>query len=380
MKLGIKSMKLNAPPQLTHRLFKARLLAVASLTLWFATAESRAEKPASVPGQEFTAEIQVSWMNSAWSVFFANKGKQPALDDWWLTEAKWETALKSREALEKLMTKKDKSETLPVTFKLWVPEGVKCIQGLVVASGHGTGATFYKSDDLRKIAAELHLGLLTFIGQNMQRGFWPTSLFYDQVKGLSQASSHPELENVPLFLYGHSNGTGFSGIFPGLHPDRVWGWISMRPGAVRQVYQPKAATVPGMVMFGEKDHFFYEPSCQQNIGIIGGLRKEHSSMVHMVVQPGQGHSPDEKAWELVHAFIKESFAARVPADSDPLKGPVKLTSLKLEDGYLGQNWGPAKGGKQELPVMPYSEFKGDMATTSWLINAAYAKAWQELQR
>ena len=41
---------------------------------------------------------------------------------------------------------------------------------------------------------------------------------------------------------------------------------------------------------------------------------------------------------------------------------------------------PAKGGKQELPVMPYSEFKGDMATTSWLINAAYAKAWQELQR
>jgi hypothetical protein len=376
----MKRMKRNAPPRFSHRLFEAILLASASVAVWFAAIESRAEKPAGVAGQQFTAEIQVSWMNNAWSLFFANKGKKPALDDWQLTQAKWETAVQSRDKLEKLMTKKDKRETSPVTFKLWVPEGVTCVKGLVVASGHGTGDNFYASDELRSIATELRLGLLTFIGDNMQRGFWPTSLFDDQLKGLGRASKHPELENVPLFLYGHSNGTGFSGIFPGLHPDRVWGWISMRPGAVRQVYQPKAAAVPGMVMFGEKDHFFYEPSYQENIGIIGGLRKEHSSMVHMVVQPGQGHSPDDKAWELVRAFLKESFAARVPADSDPLKGPVALTSLRLEDGYLGQNWDPAKGGKQELPVMPYSEFKGDMATTSWLINAAYAKAWQELQR
>jgi hypothetical protein len=267
-----------------------------------------------------------------------------------------------------------------VTFKLWLPEGVKCVKGMVVASGHGTGDNLYKSDDLRKIAVELHLGLLTFLGDPMQRGFWPTSLFHDQVKGLAQTSKHPELENVPLFLYGHSNGTGFSGVFPGLHPDRVWGWISMRPGAVRQVYQPNAASVPGMVMFGEKDHFFYEPSYEENIGIIAGLRKEHSSMVHMAVQPGQGHGPDAQAWELVYAFIRASFAARVPAESDPLKGPVGLTNLKLEDGHLGQNWDPAKGGKQELAVVPYSKFQGDMANTSWLISEAYAKAWQALQR
>jgi hypothetical protein len=351
-----------------------------ALAFCLASTDSRAEATASVPGQEFSSQIEVSWMNSVWSLFFANKGKKPALDDWSFTEEKWETAQKSRETLERLMTKKNKSETLPVTFKLWLPKGVNCIKGLVVSSGHGSGDNLYKSDDLRKIATELQLGLITFLGENMQRGFWPTSLFYDQVKGLAQASKHPELENVPLFLYGHSNGTGFSGVFPGLHPERVWGWISMRPGAVRQVYQPKAAPVPGMVMFGEKDHFFYEPSYQENIGIIGGLRKEQSSMVHMVVQPAQGHGPDAQAWELVYAFIRESFAARVPADSDPLKGPVGLKSLRLEDGYLGQNWDPAKGGKQELAVTPYSKFKGDMANTSWLINASYAKAWQELQR
>lgn len=154
----------------------------------------------------------------------------------------------------------------------------------------------------------------------------------------------------------------------------------MRPRVVSQVYQPKAAPVPGMVMLGEKDHFFYESSYQESIGIIGGLRKEHSSLAHMVVQPARGHGPDARTWELVYAFIGESFAARVPAESDPLQGPVGLKSLKLEDGYLGQNWDPAKCGKQELAAIPYSKFKGDMATTSLPINASYAKAWREFQR
>lgn len=323
-----------------------------------------------VPGREFTDQIEVPEVHNVWTVFFANKGKQPAFDDWWMDDAKWKAAL----------AKKGEGKREPVTFKLWIPEGTTCLRGLVVASGHGSGVSLYGREDMRKIAVQLHLGLLTFIGNNMQRGFWPTSLFYDELKKLTVASQHPELENLPFFLYGHSNGTGFSGIFPAHHPERVWGWVSMRPGAVRQVCQPKAAGVPGMVMFGETDHFFTEPSPREYIDLIGRLRKEHSSMIHMVVQPGGTHAPDARAWELVYAFLKESFAERVPVDSDPLKGVVKLKSLKLENGCLGQNWDPVKGGRQELVVTPYPQFKGDLAGTSWLINAAYAKAWQEFQR
>ena len=132
-------MKLIALLWLPRPLYKAGRLAVVSFALWFAGADSRGAEPASVPGQEFTAEIQVSWMNNAWSLFFANKGKKPALDDWWFTQEKWDTAQKSRETVEKLMKRKDKRETAPVTFNLWLPEGVKCVKGMVVASGHGTG-------------------------------------------------------------------------------------------------------------------------------------------------------------------------------------------------------------------------------------------------
>ena len=74
------------------------------------------------------------------------------------------------------------------------------------------------------------------------------------------------------------------------------------------------------------------------------------------------------------------FAARVPSDADPRQGAVKLNSLSLDKGYLGQNWDPAKGGYQDLAIAPFAAFAGDKSTASWLLNAAYATDWQRFQK
>ena len=47
---------------------------------------------------------------------------------------------------------------------------------------------------------------------------------------------------------------------------------------------------------------------------------------------------------------------------------------------MGQNWDPAQGGYQELPIAPFADFSGDKATASWLVNAAFAADWQAFQR
>jgi len=290
--------------------------------------------------------------------------------DWKLSDEQWAEVVKQKSG----------GKREDVKFDLWIPEGIGTARGIIVMSGHGSGETLYKHSELRKIARELHLALFKFVGNPMQRGFWPRSLLYERLAAYAEKSQHPELVNAPLFLYGHSNGTGFSAIFPATEGARVWAWVSMRPGTTFQVYQPGAAQVPGMIIFGEDDGFLARFSKEENMAVVETMRKKHHALWHYAVEPKTGHGPGEKTWPLVFSFLRHSFAARVPADADPSKGLVKLNELNVAVGLLGQNWNAAKGGYQMLPIAPFAEFSGDKSTASWLLNAAYAADWQTFQR
>lgn len=290
--------------------------------------------------------------------------------DWKIGDEAWAAAVKE----------KGEGRREEVRFDLWVPDGVAVVKGVVVLSGHGSGEPLFKRADLRTLATELELALFKFTGNPMQRGFWPRTLLFERLKAFGEQSGHPELAHAPLFLYGHSNGTGFSTVFPSYRPERVWGWVSMRPGITFQVYQPGAAQVPGLVIFGEDDHFLARPSREENLAVVPALRKNHHALWNIAVEPKTGHGPGEKTWPLVFSFLRHTFAARVPADVDPRQGPVKLNALDIEQGHLGGNWDSARGGYQQLPVAPYAEFTGDKSAASWLVNAGYAADWQAFQR
>ena len=289
---------------------------------------------------------------------------------WSLTDEQWRAAVAA----------KGEGKREDVVFALWIPEGLATVRGLVVISGHGSGETLYRHAGLRAMARELGLGLFKFTGNPMQRGFWPRSLLDDRLRAFGKTSGHPELVNAPVFLYGHSNGTGFSAIYPASGDTRVWAWVSMRPGTTFQVYQPGAAKVPGLVIFGEDDDFLKRPSVAENLAVVPAMRKNHEALWGFAVEPKTGHGPGEKTWPLVFSFLRHSFAARVPAMADPAKGPVTLTELSTSSGYLGTNWDSAKGGYQDLATSLFGEFNGEKSSASWLINEAFAKDWRIFQR
>lgn len=292
--------------------------------------------------------------------------------DWALDDAQWRA----------VVAQKGEGKREDVRFDLWLPAASRTIRGIVVMTGHGSGETLYKHPQLRQIAQELNLALFKFVGNPMQRGFWPRSLLQERLQAFAQKSSHPELIHAPLFLYGHSNGTGFSAIFPAAQPEtaRVWAWVSMRPGTTFQVYQPGASQVPGMVIFGEDDPFFARPSKEENMAVVEAMRKKHQALWHCVVEPKTGHGPGEKTWPLVFSFLRHSFAARVPPEADVTSGPVKLRPLTLASGYVGENWNAKAGGYQTLPIMPVSQSPQAVSSTaSWLLNAHYAADWQTFQ-
>lgn len=289
--------------------------------------------------------------------------------DWKVSDDEWREAVR----------KKGEGKKEEVKFDLWLPGEIAAVKGIVVISGHGSGETLFKHPGLRRLARELHLAIFKFVGNPMQRGFWPKHLLYERLNGFADRSRHPELRHAPLFLYGHSNGTGFSAIFPATEGERVWAWVSMRPGVTFQVYQPGAAQVPGLIIFGEDDHFLARPSKEENLAVVPAIRKKYHALWNVAVEPKTGHGPGEKTWPLVFSFLRHTFAARVRADVDASQGPVKLSVPALESGYLGQNWDVVKGGYQSLAIAPFPAFTGDKSTASWLVNGAYAKDWQRFQ-
>jgi hypothetical protein len=290
--------------------------------------------------------------------------------DWKVSDEEWREAVKQ----------KGEGGREEVRFDFWLPNNIPTVRGIVVMSGHGSGESLYRRADLRKLAKELHLALFKFVGNPMQRGFWPRSLLTEHLKTFGAKSGHPELQHAPLFLYGHSNGTGFSAIFASYEPQRVWGWVSMRPGITFQVYQPGAAQSPGLVIFGEDDPFLARPSKEENLAVVPALRQNHRALWNLAVEAGTGHGPGEKTWPLVFSFLRHSFTARVPGDADANNGPVKLRALPLQSGHLGQNWQTEPGGHQKLLIAPFADFPGDKTSASWLLNAAYAADWQAFQQ
>ena len=289
---------------------------------------------------------------------------------WNISEAQWRAAVMQR----------GEGKREQVKLQLWLPEGVTIVRGVVAISRHGSGFGLFRHAELRKLARELRLALFMFEGNPVQRGFWPKSWLYEQLRAFGARTHHPELEHAPLFLYGHSSAVGFSALFAAEQSERVWGWVAMRAGYTFQIYQPGAAKAPGLIIYGEQDKYFANAHQAENLAFVPMMRKHYDAVWNLVIEPKSGHGPGEATWQLVFSFLRHTFAARVPADADARTGPVKLSPLKVESGYLGHNWDSTKGGYQTLLIAPYASFAPDKATASWLINAEFARDWQTFQR
>ena len=314
------------------------------------------------------------------------------------------------EAGDPLLLPRPTSAAMQADFSLWLPKTVKKVRGLVVISRHGSGENFFAHQPLRQLAAELHLGLVGFIGDGIQRGMVPGTL-ENALSKLAEESAHPEIKNAPIFTFGMSNGAGFSCGYPCISPERVIGWIAYHPGsdllfsrecdpsAVERAVarDPKSAwmskqppplySIPGLVVVGELDELAglskgtpSKPDGNTKLA-LERARREHDALMQLIVEPGAGHGHiEDKSWTIVLAFIKSVLPMRLATNYDATQGPAKLKRVSPIDGWLGKNWDIDRGGRQELVITAAKLFKGDRGVTSWLPNKAYAKQWQRFSR
>ena len=54
----------------------------------------------------------------------------------------------------------------------------------------------------------------------------------------------------------------------------------------------------------------------------------------------------------------------------------QLRPVKIEQGWLGENYDRVKGGQQDLAIYPYDKYPGDRAVANWLPDRQFAETWR----
>lgn len=309
--------------------------------------------PVTADRAEFTARLS---MGITLSPIPAPKDFSLIPDEQW---QQWLATLDAR--------KQTGDDTEQVVFQAYIPEEAKKLRAVFLLTRHGIGSIDHPR--LRDFAKRNSVALVSVKGNPVQRGFYPVDLLDEPMARLGEMLKHPELPALPVISFGHSNGTGFSGIIASQRPDRTLAWISYHSGAAFHLQFPGVEQVPGLVMHGLIDPFFkngQEPTVKH-------LRQQRNAPIVMMLEANVAHGPVDKdqnaTWDFIAAFAEAALRTRLNED-----GTVK--PVVIEKGWLGANYDPGKGGQQELGIAPYADFKGDRSVANWLPDEAFAAVWQ----
>ena len=189
-------------------------------------------------------------------------------------------------------------------------------------------------------------------------------------------SGHPELENAPWCLWGHSGGGFWSSIMQTLDPDRIVA-IWFRSGTAFSTWEkgdiPKpdisaaALAIPAMCNPGAKENGDkrFNSAWTGNLAMFQAYRFK-GAPIGFAPDPRTGHETGDSRY-LAIPFFDACLAMRLPSRAgDPLK-PVDMK----------QAWFAELQGDE---VQPAAKFTGKANEAVWLPNERIAKAWLEYVR
>ena len=250
------------------------------------------------------------------------------------------------------------AEQMLKQVRLWIPEGLATVRGILVVSNGAGGDT---RDSYREVwyGEFMHLHDFAFLGA---KGFTShiESLHVMQhaLQQIAQDAHHPELVNVPYVTTGFSAGGGYASRLLVEVPDRV---IASVPVCSRLNLPdtPSAGSLatPACIISGGQEGKLVavvEP-------VLAAYRPQGARFGWMTVQ-NSGHArcgQEVLAMPLLDAAVR----LRYPPDADVRKGPVKLKDLDAMDGWVADNttW---KSGL--TMIAPARQFKGALGKSSWL--------------
>lgn len=280
--------------------------------------------------------------------------------------------------------------SLGVTYRLWVPDGVKTLRGVIVHQ-HGCGEGSCKG--AVTAAQDLHWQALAkkwdcaLLGPSYHQGakdncrLWcdprngSEKTFLRSLSDFAAQSGHPELDKVPWCLWGHSGGGFWSSLMLTLHPERIAA-IWFRSGSAFGAWSkgeiptpeltPAVYQVPVMFNGGLKE----EGNNRHGLARVADRAmfkswREHGAPAGFARDPRTGHESGDSRY-LAIPFLDACLALRLPEKGNATQ---QLRPVDMRQAWLA----PMFGGEAQ----PASLYSGKPDEMGWLPNEQIAKAWAE---
>lgn len=279
---------------------------------------------------------------------------------------------------------------LGVTYRLWVPEGVTAVRGVIVhqhgcGAGAGKGAVTAADDwHWQALAKKWDCALMGPVYHQAEQDncrWWcdprngSDKAFLKALGELGAKSGHPEIERAPWCLWGHSGGGFWSSLMLTLRPERIVA-IWLRSGSAYGAWSrgeipapqlsPGVYAVPMMFNGGAKEESDpkHGPPRVADRALFKEWR-EHGAPAGFAKDPRTGHECGDSRY-LAIPFFDACLSLRLPG-----KGS-QTQDLKPVD--MKQAWLAPMFGEEATPAAAYT---GEASAAGWLPNEALAKARAE---
>jgi hypothetical protein len=279
--------------------------------------------------------------------------------------------------------------------KLWVPPTANPVRGVFI-SGHGGGGgdsrDFARDENMKALAARYGFGLAglhNFPGGQVypvagqgggprgEGGAAPAQpatpggqRFFDAFNEFAALGIHPEIANIPFVFFGSSNGGSQAYGFASYAPERAICFVS-NVSTPRSILNEAAMAVPGIFIVGRYDLLSREEAAVRRGCDTVLAARAKGARWGMIVEE-KGHE-DGVAFDVYIKMVEQCIALRYPVDQDPSKGPVKLTDLHEESGWLGDL---KTDGDDVIQIAEFGKYTGDKAKASWLPNQEMAYVYR----
>jgi hypothetical protein len=284
---------------------------------------------------------------------------------------------------------KDEGELVfPVTYRMWIPEGVKMVRGVIVHQ-HGCGVGSRKgaepgAKDIHWQALARKWDCVLLVPSYQQEEKDNCRLWCDPRNGsaktflrcladLGVQSGHLELANAPWCLWGHSGGGFWASVMQMLYPDRIVA-IWFRSGTAFEAWEKGEVTKPEIPDAAMRIPMMCNPGAKENgdkrfngawTGTLAMFKayRAKGAPIGFAPDPRTSHETGDSRY-LAIPFFDACLAARLPAKSGEALKPVNAQQAWLA---------PLLGGEAKAA----GDFSGNASEAVWLPNANVARAWMQ---
>jgi hypothetical protein len=198
---------------------------------------------------------------------------------------------------------------------------------------------------------------------------------------LGQKINRPELNNAPVIPVGFASTSRFALACASALPNRTAGLVSLRAYRLDPFSGFPVSGIPHLVLTGElsgpdvRDNAAVYFSNQLQAPVLS--RRASGELIRQAIEMNASQSTySEKSSAYILDFILRCIQKRIPANSNPLAGPVSLNSIAANSGWLGKALVWNSYATSNYSISPFTGGTLTPASSQWFFDQDEAQVWK----